>query len=492
MLRPLSLRYWSQLRLLHGEHWESMRAVVATALALLASLSMAQSFRIHLLEDDSSLRGALVAMGHTVTIGPDSAGFDGTGVPANTQIIIWRSWRWDTVPNAAGTAALTDFVLRGGGLIVDGSFLDKGVTSVQAYSSLLPADTFVAMNGASGFSLRVSAANPILNAGLSSDLPLPLWRPGDGYRGWRAKAGATTFYTLRNGEQGQITAGVVGWNVGSGKVLMMPYWDYASQLQAPENVTFLSNMLKWTTRPVKGFLALQNSADGTLSTWNLRGWSNIGTTVLNRQPGANNVVVGTADFNRDGQVDFGVRNTAANQSEMWFASANSIRGSGIATLQYPSPWRIIGYGDVNRDNFPDTFYANGSTVGVLRSQGFNPGSWSTIMLSAGNTPLGIGDFNRDGNPDIMWQQAINRQLFYTRLTSASVLGNTPITPVPAENQTYAFGDIDGDGRSEIVVQNNLTRAVWGWRLNDAGNQATLTNIGTMPTGHFVRALGTWF
>lgn len=73
----------------------------------------------------------------------------------------------------------------------------------------------------------------------------------------------------------------------------------------------------------------------------------------------------------------------------------------------------------------------------------------------------IGDFNNDGNVDILWQHR-NGQIIYwacdgTPLTSPFALGAVPLNPTPGPNlRLVGRGDFDADGVTDLLFANTRT------------------------------------
>jgi len=136
-------------------------------------------------------------------------------------------------------------------------------------------------------------------------------------------------------------------------------------------------------------------------------------------------VVGTGDFNGDGQPDL-----------LWLDSGNTptiqeMNGSSIiATAALPAPpssWRLVGTGDVNGDAKSDILWQNsGGDVGIWEMDG-------TSIISAVSP----------GNPGAAWQ-----------LQGAS--------------------DVNGDHKSDLLFINPITNQTQTWLMN--GTQVTSMQV----------------
>ncbi len=114
-------------------------------------------------------------------------------------------------------------------------------------------------------------------------------------------------------------------------------------------------------------------------------------------------IVGSADFNGDGQADILWQNTSGSRA-VWFMNGTAF-GTGVY-LPFAAPsWSIVGSGDFNRDGKPDILWQ--SSTGARAIWLMN----GTARMSSVNLPavatiwniVGAADFNGDGQVDILWQ-----------------------------------------------------------------------------------------
>jgi FG-GAP-like repeat len=187
---------------------------------------------------------------------------------------------------------------------------------------------------------------------------------------------------------------------------------------------------------------------------------------VHSKPHPHGVAVGA--FSGKSNMDVATDSWGDNQIEL-------LRGDGKGGLMLPGrffrvgrrPYERLRSADFNKDGLPDVVTTNldDDTVTVLLSDGKGgfreaPGSPDP----AGGKPwqVAIGDFNKDGNPDL----AIipyERDLPSGQRAAVTVLlgdgkGNfraVPGTPLSLDGchgpSSIATGDINGDGRPDIVV-----------------------------------------
>jgi hypothetical protein len=74
------------------------------------------------------------------------------------------------------------------------------------------------------------------------------------------------------------------------------------------------------------------------------------------------------------------------------------------------------------------------------------------------------DFNGDGKPDILWQQASSGELWVWFMNGASYAGATSISP-PTAWRVPGAADFNGDGKPDILWQYPSTGELWVWYMN---------------------------
>jgi ELWxxDGT repeat protein len=240
---------------------------------------------------------------------------------------------------------------------------------------------------------------------------------------------------------------------------------------------------------------LWRNSDGTLADWSLNG-SNIvssaaptsGGVVV--KPDASWSIAGTADFNGDGSADLLWRNTSGEVSA-WLMNGSTIVGSGDLTsggvaVKPDASWSVAGVGDFDGDGKKDilwrntsgevtAWFMNGTTIassGDLTSGGVAvrpDASWSVV---------GIGDFNGDGNSDLLWRNANGSlqewQMAGTTIASSGSItfNGAAITP-DATWHVVEIGDFNGDGSSDILWRND-NGSMSEWLMNGTTISQSLT------------------
>ena len=220
--------------------------------------------------------------------------------------------------------------------------------------------------------------------------------------------------------------------------------------------------------------------DGALSVWVMNGTTAMSGPPLS--PGSVDAawrIAATGDFNGDGKADL-VWQHAAGWLAIWY-----MNGTTAAASQFLTPgqiadgnWRIAGSGDFNGDGKPDlvwqhangsllVWYMNGATA--IGSELLNPGQISDPSWSI----VGVGDFNGDARPDLMWQHP-SGWLSVWYMNGRNLVGGTYFNPGLTGDANWrirAVTDINGDGQTDLIWQHMSAGWLAAWLMNGT----TVTN-----------------
>jgi Alpha/beta hydrolase domain/FG-GAP-like repeat len=260
---------------------------------------------------------------------------------------------------------------------------------------------------------------------------------------------------------------------------------------------------------------------GDVALWLMNGGTISQAAGLGNVPGAFSII-GQHDFDGDGNADILWRDTGGN-IYIWFMNGGSI--TSTATVgNLPGNWSLYGTADLNGDGKGDllfrdsisgavvVWFMNGATVASTTSFGAAPNTW-TIVGEANNSILwqdttgdiavwqvqngvitasaaigsvpsnvvvrGVGDFDGDGNLDVLLQDtnAGTLMIWFTKGTQVSSVGTAGA--VGNSWKVAQIGDYNGDGHSDILFLDTTGNlAVWLMSGATILSPVSVGNVGT--------------
>jgi phosphatidylserine/phosphatidylglycerophosphate/cardiolipin synthase-like enzyme len=263
------------------------------------------------------------------------------------------------------------------------------------------------------------------------------------------------------------------------------YWAVAARTHGASAVSPTSSFTTGATAnpqpsapPLAGSdyrLFWQHAVTGTLSAWSMDG-----TGLVNAQavtPSAvsdtNWKIVGSGDFNRDGQLDLFWQNQATRLMTVWLMNGATFTGPGLLNQNTVSDtnWAISMIADMNRDGYPDliwrhrvegwlvVWFMNGTTF--VRSSFLSPNrvtdsDWRIVAAA---------DFDGDADNDLLWQHARTGVMAVWLMNGVTfvapgVISNNTVTDTAWKIE--AALDVNGDGKADLIWQHQTSGmlAVW--------------------------------
>ena len=196
-------------------------------------------------------------------------------------------------------------------------------------------------------------------------------------------------------------------------------------------------------------------------------------------------IAGVGDFNWDGKPDILWRNYGTpgwtGTNLIWYMNGTTIAGQDLLYTVTDPNWRIEGVGDFNGDGKPDIVWRNYGTAGWTGTNLVWYMNGAAIIgqdvLYTVTNPywklVGVGDFNGDGKPDILWRDyGTSGMNVVWYMNGAAIAGQDVLYTVADLNwRIEGVGDYNGDGKPDILWRNYGSGGWTGtnlvWYMNGA-------------------------
>ena len=223
----------------------------------------------------------------------------------------------------------------------------------------------------------------------------------------------------------------------------------------------------------------QNNSSDTPLIWTMNGATVTSQTTL-ASPGAGWSAVATGDFNGDGHPDLLFQNTSTGAAEIWTMNGTSV--TSMTSLAGPgSTWRVAATGDLNgdgksdivfqnSDGTPQVWLMNGTSVTSTASLS-DPGSTWHIVAAA--------DFNHDGEADLLFQNTSTGAPMIWTMNGTSVTSQTTLASPGTGWSLVGASNYNGNGQPELLFQNtsNGTPMIWTMNGTSVTGASTLASPG---------------
>ncbi|HZT43750.1 MAG TPA: choice-of-anchor tandem repeat GloVer-containing protein [Chthonomonadaceae bacterium] len=221
-------------------------------------------------------------------------------------------------------------------------------------------------------------------------------------------------------------------------------------------------------------LLFQNPGTGQLAAWFMNASTALAGAFLYppQQPGW--LCVGTRGIYPSEPPLLVFQNTATGEMADWTMQGNYAQ-SGEYLYPNPGPgWACVSVEDFNGDNVSDLVLQNTKTgkMAVWYMNPFYPFNYAVngAYISPNPAPgwkcVGTGDFNGDGKPNLVFQNASTGQLAVWYMNGVYATGGAYITPTPLPGwQCVSVNDYNGDDHPDLVLRNAATGQMAIWYLN---------------------------
>ena len=248
---------------------------------------------------------------------------------------------------------------------------------------------------------------------------------------------------------------------------------------------------------------LWQNTDGSLAMWLMDGSTIESSATPTYQgsavsPGSSWSVAGIGDFNGNGDADILWQNTDGSLA-MWLMDGSTIESSATPSYQGGavspgSSWSVAGIGDFNGDGDADILWRNSSTGSLamwlmdgstIESSATPTYQGSAVSSGSSWSVAGIGDFNGSGDADILWRNSNGALAMWLMDGSTIESSATPtydgsaVSPDSSWN-IIEIGDFTGSGDSDILWQQSTTGTLVEWQMNGSQivSSQSVTSQGT--------------
>lgn len=219
-------------------------------------------------------------------------------------------------------------------------------------------------------------------------------------------------------------------------------------------------------------------------------------------------IVGVGDFNGDANADVVWHNSQTQETQIWFMKGEKIvsRATALGETGKPTfigpPFMIVGVGNFNADGNSDILWHHSQTqeTQIWFMNGPRVAGRATVLDETGQplfvgppwSIVGVADFNHDGHADILWHNAQTQetQIWFMsggRVASrATVLGETgqPAFVGPPWN-IVGVGDFNNDGNADILWHNSQTQETQIWFMSGGRVVSRATVLGETGQPTFI-------
>jgi hypothetical protein len=267
-----------------------------------------------------------------------------------------------------------------------------------------------------------------------------------------------------------------------------PLSTYTLQIGIVGPEHFTLDSFDTTSPPFQSDVLWRNDT-GQLALWDMAnggaiagsGFLSIGGTQVT--PDASWSIVADSDFSGDGRADLVWRNTSG-MTALWTMNGSSITSSSSFTSSGSAvnpdlSWRIAGAGDFDGDGKSDLLWRNTSgslalwtlNGSTITGSGFVTSGGAPVNPDPNWTVAGVGDFNGDGESDLIWRNTATNEVAAWLMNGSSITGSADVTSSgvsvrPGASWSIAgVGDFNGDGKSDVLWRDSASNSLVVWLMN---------------------------
>ena len=185
-------------------------------------------------------------------------------------------------------------------------------------------------------------------------------------------------------------------------------------------------------------LIWQEESQGWIGIWRMNGLSLVSSLAISieRVPDTNWKIVAARDFNADGKADIVWQHRTQGYIALWYMNGVTVVDSVLFSPGQITDvdWQIEAVADFTADGQPDLLWRhqrqgtlqvwvmNGLTRTAVRN--LSPGRVADVNWRI----AAVADINRDGQPDLVWQDIVNGWIGVWLMNGTTLLQSTAFTP----------------------------------------------------------------
>jgi hypothetical protein len=224
-------------------------------------------------------------------------------------------------------------------------------------------------------------------------------------------------------------------------------------------------------------LIWQHDGDGRIAAWLMSGATLIDGRLLSPQVADLSwKVVGVGDLDGDGFDDLVWQNVADGRVAGWFMNGMVLRDGALLGIPQVADldWHIRAVSDANGDGRADLWWQHGTTgqLAVWLMNGVDVTAGMALTLPAVVDPAwqiaGAGDFDGDGNDDLVWHHEVDGRIVVWRMNGTGLLEQVATTPGQVLDPGWTIrgvGDLNRDGKPDLIWQNTSDGRVSTWLMD---------------------------